>query len=126
MNTFQTVFEQQKRHFASGVTRSYEWRVERDFNVVANSYSNGTALITGSSTHLRRRDQRRLPTTIDGFVAKHREAFVGTARQRHTNGVVGPHSNPPCSQGQGDRMKDLLTRVLDAHGGLSRWREIEA
>src|SRR6266481_8212644 len=40
----------------------------------------------------------RLPTTIDGFVAKHREAFVGTARQRHTNGVVGPHSNPPCSQ----------------------------
>jgi NAD(P)-dependent dehydrogenase (short-subunit alcohol dehydrogenase family) len=28
--------------------------------------------------------------------------------------------------GQGDRMKDLLTRTLDAHGGLSRWREIEA
>ena len=48
MNTLQTVFEQQKRHFASGVTRSYEWRVERDFNVVANSYSKGTALITGS------------------------------------------------------------------------------
>ena len=23
-------------------------------------------------------------------------------------------------------MKDLLTRALDAHGGLSRWREIEA
>jgi hypothetical protein len=22
-------------------------------------------------------------------------------------------------------MKDLLTRALDAHGGLSRWREIE-
>jgi hypothetical protein len=55
MNTFQTVLEQQKCHFASGVTRSYEWRVERDFNVVANSYSNGTALITGSSTHLRRK-----------------------------------------------------------------------
>lgn len=29
VNTFQTVFEQQKRHFASGVTRSYEWRVEQ-------------------------------------------------------------------------------------------------
>jgi hypothetical protein len=29
MNTFQTVFEQQQRHFASGVTRSYEWRVEQ-------------------------------------------------------------------------------------------------
>jgi aldehyde dehydrogenase (NAD+) len=27
MNTFQTIFEQQKRHFASGVTRSYQWRV---------------------------------------------------------------------------------------------------
>ena len=26
----------------------------------------------------------------------------------------------------GDRAKDLLTRALDAHGGLSRWREIEA
>jgi len=23
-------------------------------------------------------------------------------------------------------MKDLLTRAIDAHGGLSRWREIEA
>ncbi len=23
-------------------------------------------------------------------------------------------------------MKDLLTRALDAHGGLSRWQEIEA
>ena len=23
-------------------------------------------------------------------------------------------------------MKDLLARALDAHGGLSRWREIEA
>src|SRR5467141_1629068 len=29
MNTFQTVFEQQKRHFASGVTRTYQWRVEQ-------------------------------------------------------------------------------------------------
>src|SRR5262249_48886335 len=27
---------------------------------------------------------------------------------------------------QGDRMKDLLTRALEAHGGLSRWRAIEA
>ena len=24
--------------------------------------------------------------------------IVGAARRRHTNGVVGPHSNPPCSQ----------------------------
>src|SRR5262249_61679833 len=29
MNTFQTVFEQQKRHFASGVTRTYQWRIEQ-------------------------------------------------------------------------------------------------
>src|SRR5258708_6986176 len=46
-----------------------------------------------------------------------------------SNGVVGPHSNPPCSQMTSwprRRMKDLLTRALDAHGGLSRWREIEA
>src|SRR5260370_9517720 len=26
----------------------------------------------------------------------------------------------------GDRMKDSLTRALDAHGGLSRWQEIGA
>src|SRR5258707_2023006 len=26
----------------------------------------------------------------------------------------------------GELMKDLLTRALDGHGGLSRWREIEA
>src|SRR5215472_16516254 len=31
-----------------------------------------------------------------------------------------------AAHGQGDRMKDLLTRALEAHGGLSRWREIEA
>src|SRR5258705_8364874 len=30
------------------------------------------------------------------------------------------------AQALGDRMKDLLTRALEAHGGLSRWREIEA
>jgi hypothetical protein len=35
-----------------------------------------------------------------------------------------PTSHAP--HGQGDRMKDLLTSALDAHGGLSRWREIEA
>src|SRR5260221_12839162 len=81
MNTLQTVFEQQKRHFASGVTRSREWRVERGFNVVANSYSKGTALITGSSTHLRRRDQRpvaddngRLPRKTPGGFRRNRKA----------------------------------------------------
>ncbi|HEV3209922.1 MAG TPA: hypothetical protein VGY91_06620 [Chthoniobacterales bacterium] len=29
MNSFQELFDRQKRHFASGVTRSYEWRVEQ-------------------------------------------------------------------------------------------------
>jgi aldehyde dehydrogenase (NAD+) len=29
MNAFQTVFEQQKRHFASGVTRTYQWWIEQ-------------------------------------------------------------------------------------------------
>ena len=28
--------------------------------------------------------------------------------------------------GNGEITKDLLTSALDAHGGLSRWREIEA
>ena len=71
-----------------------------DLLMIAGGYGYRPRLpaITGSSTHLRRRDHGRLPTTIDGFVAKHQEAFVGTARQRHTNGVVGPHSNPPYSQ----------------------------
>jgi hypothetical protein len=89
MNTLQTVFEQQKRHFASGVTRSYEWRVERDFNVVANSYSKGTALITGSSTHLRRRDQRpvaddnrRLRRKAPGGFRRNREATTHEWRCR--------------------------------------------
>ena len=31
-----------------------------------------------------------------------------------------------AAHGQGDRMKDLLTRALEAHGGLLRWWEIEA
>jgi aldehyde dehydrogenase (NAD+) len=29
MNTFKELFDQQKRYFATGVTRSYEWRVEQ-------------------------------------------------------------------------------------------------
>lgn len=29
MNSYQALFDRQKRHFASGVTRSYEWRVEQ-------------------------------------------------------------------------------------------------
>jgi aldehyde dehydrogenase (NAD+) len=29
MNTFRAVFEHQKRHFASGVTRAYQWRIEQ-------------------------------------------------------------------------------------------------
>ena len=29
MNSFQELFERQKRHFEAGATRSYEWRVEQ-------------------------------------------------------------------------------------------------
>ena len=29
MNTFKELFDQQKRYFATGVTRSYEWRIEQ-------------------------------------------------------------------------------------------------
>jgi aldehyde dehydrogenase (NAD+) len=29
MNSFQTLFERQKRHFATGATRSYAWRIEQ-------------------------------------------------------------------------------------------------
>jgi aldehyde dehydrogenase (NAD+) len=29
MNLFQDMFERQKRHFATGATRSYAWRVEQ-------------------------------------------------------------------------------------------------
>ncbi len=29
MNSFQHLFERQKRHFATGVTRSYAWRIEQ-------------------------------------------------------------------------------------------------
>jgi aldehyde dehydrogenase (NAD+) len=29
MNSFQTLFERQKRHFAAGTTRSYAWRIEQ-------------------------------------------------------------------------------------------------
>jgi hypothetical protein len=29
MNTFKQLFDQQKRYFATGATRSYEWRVEQ-------------------------------------------------------------------------------------------------
>ena len=29
MNSFRELFERQKRHFATGVTRSREWRIEQ-------------------------------------------------------------------------------------------------
>jgi aldehyde dehydrogenase (NAD+) len=29
MNSFQDVFDRQKRYFATGVTRSYAWRIEQ-------------------------------------------------------------------------------------------------
>jgi hypothetical protein len=29
MNSFQDLLDQQKRHFATGVTRSYAWRIEQ-------------------------------------------------------------------------------------------------
>jgi aldehyde dehydrogenase (NAD+) len=29
MNLFQDLFDRQKRHFATGVTRNHEWRVEQ-------------------------------------------------------------------------------------------------
>src|SRR6267143_1442963 len=44
MNTFQTVFEQQKRHFASGVTRTYQWRVEQLDRMARLVGENETAL----------------------------------------------------------------------------------
>src|SRR6266576_49222 len=44
MNTFQTVFEQQKRHFASGVTRTYQWRVEQIDRMARLVGENETAL----------------------------------------------------------------------------------
>src|SRR5499433_3169885 len=47
---------------------------------------------------------------------------IGHRSNRHDRQLNGQ----TAAHGQGDRMKDLLTRALEAHGGLSRWREIEA
>jgi hypothetical protein len=47
---------------------------------------------------------------------------IGHRSNRHDRRLHGQTD----AHGQGDRMKDLLTRALEAHGGLSRWREIEA
>jgi len=44
MNTFHTVFEQQKRHFASGVTRTYQWRIEQLDRMARLVGENETAL----------------------------------------------------------------------------------
>src|SRR5262245_66288953 len=45
---------------------------------------------------------------------------------RRSNGHDRQLHGQTAAHSQGDRMKDLLTRALGAHGGLSRWREIEA
>src|SRR5437879_13679921 len=44
MNTVHTGFEQQKRHFASGVTRTYQWRVEQIDRMARLVGENETAL----------------------------------------------------------------------------------
>src|SRR5262245_50365844 len=71
-----------------------------DLLMIAGGYGYRPRLpaITGSSTHLRRRDQRPVADDNQRLRRKAPGGFRRNPRQRHTNGVVGPHSNPPCSQ----------------------------
>src|SRR5262249_1838406 len=62
----------------------------------------------------------RPATTLEAFIDKHRAARAGPRQHRC------PPANGAAAHGQGARMKNLLSRALEAHGGLSRWRKIEA
>ncbi|MBV8917731.1 aldehyde dehydrogenase family protein, partial [Bradyrhizobium sp.] len=44
MNSFQDLFDQQKRHFATGMTRSYAWRIEQLDRMARLVAENETAL----------------------------------------------------------------------------------
>ena len=54
---------------------------------------------------------------------KHGEEDLRMKLRMSSNNMTVHWNN---DQTLGELMKDLLTRALDAHGGLSRWREIEA
>src|SRR5713226_2345676 len=64
MNTFQTVFEQQKRHFASGVTRTYQWRVEQLDRMARLVGENETALQQAIAKDFKTASQEQIFETL--------------------------------------------------------------
>src|SRR5437667_6499654 len=67
MNTFQTVFEQQKRHFASGVTRTYQWRVEQLDRMARLVGENETALQQAIAKDFKTASQEQVLETLAGL-----------------------------------------------------------
>src|ERR1700730_4713088 len=64
MNTFQTVFEHQKRHFASGVTRTYQWRIEQLDRMARLVGENETALRQAIAKDFKTASQEQIFETL--------------------------------------------------------------
>ena len=79
INTFQTVFEQQKRHFASGVTRSYEWRVEQ--------LDRMTRLVSENEPALQRAVAHDFKTASQEQMFEHHRASVPAVLGREKRGA---------------------------------------
>lgn len=58
MNEFRDVFDGQKEYFATGVTRSYDWRVDQIDRVRQMVAGNEAALQAAMPAILRRRSKR--------------------------------------------------------------------
>jgi len=64
MNTFHTVFERQKRHFASGVTRTYQWRIEQLNRMARLVRENETALRQAIAKDFKKASQEQIFETL--------------------------------------------------------------
>src|SRR6516165_10056445 len=64
MNSFQDLFDQQKRHFATGVTRGYAWRIEQLDRMAQLVAENETALQNAIARDFKTASQERIFETL--------------------------------------------------------------
>jgi aldehyde dehydrogenase (NAD+) len=64
MNSFQDLFDRQKRHFATGVTRSYAWRIEQLDRMARLVAENDTALQRAIARDFKTASQERIFETL--------------------------------------------------------------
>ena len=76
MNPFQDLFDRQKSHFATGVTRGYDWRIEQ--------LDRMGQLLSENEAALQRAISEDFKTASQEYISKHSLAS-GKSRSRRAN-----------------------------------------